>query len=71
MMDDILKLVNLFNGCKIVIVLGYILAFVVIYYFFRNQFIKIKEILLFFDEKFKSKKIVNEEEKEEIEVKSE
>jgi hypothetical protein len=71
MMDDILKLVNLFNGCKIVIDLGYILAFVVIYYFFRNQFIKIKEILLFFDEKFKSKKIVNEEEKEEIEVKSE
>ena len=61
LMSNIVNLVNLFNGCIIVIDLGYIFAFIVIYYYFRTQFKKIKELLLLFDEKFKSKKIIPEE----------
>jgi hypothetical protein len=61
MLGNIASVVNLFNGCIIVINLGYIFAFVVIYYYFRTQFKKIKQILVFFDYKFKSRKIVSEE----------
>lgn len=49
MLGSIANLVNLFNGCIIVINLGYIFAFIVIYYYFRTQYKKIKQILVFFD----------------------
>ena len=67
MVGRISALVNLFNGCIIAIDLGYIFAFVVVYYYFRAQFKKIKEILVFFDQKFKSHKTVPEG-KDQIEV---
>lgn len=46
----------MFNGCIIAIDLAYIFAFMVIYYYFRTQLKQIREILLFFDEKFKTKR---------------
>lgn len=56
MLGQIASLVNFFNGCIIAIDLGYIFAYIIVYYYFRTQFKKIKEILLFFDDKFKSHK---------------
>jgi len=69
MIGKVVWLVNLFNGCIIAIDLGYILAFVFIYYYFRKQLGKIKQILVFFEERFRSKKTPPEE-KEDIVVRS-
>jgi hypothetical protein len=61
---QIAGLVNLMNGLIIAIDCGYILAFVIIYYYFRNQLYRIKEIIIFFNEKLKARK-PNSEQKEE------
>jgi len=47
--------VALLNGLIILIDCSYILAFVIIYQYFRNQFQQIKEILFFFSTKLKAK----------------
>lgn len=49
MIGEIAVSTNLFNGFIIAIDLAYILAFVVIKYYFRQQIIKIKEIMIFFE----------------------
>ena len=46
----------LLNGFIILIDCCYIFAFMIIYNYFREQFVKIKEILYFFSNKWKGKK---------------
>jgi hypothetical protein len=49
-------IVALLNGFIILIDCCYIFAFVVIYNYFRTQFLKIKDILYFFNTKWRPKK---------------
>jgi hypothetical protein len=63
--------VALLNGFIILIDCSYILAFVIIYRYFRNQFQKIKEILFFFSTKLKGKGKGGDSDDEEDEVVSE
>ena len=54
-MDAIDSKVNMMNGIIIVIDCLYVLAFVIVYQYFKDQLQKIKDILTFFKEKLKAK----------------
>jgi hypothetical protein len=55
-LQNTFTIVLLLNGFIILIDCCYIFAFVIIYNYFREQFVKIKEILYFFNNKWKVKK---------------
>lgn len=55
-LQNTFTIVLLLNGFIILIDCCYIFAFMIIYNYFREQFVKIKEILYFFNNKWKGKK---------------
>jgi hypothetical protein len=59
-LQNTFTIVALLNGFIILIDCCYIFAFVIIYNYFREQFAKIKDILYFFNSKWKPKKVVDE-----------
>jgi len=67
MMGRIGGSVNVLNSCIIAIDLAYLFAFMVVYYYFHSQLTKIKDILTFFDSKFKVDRPLPPE-KQEIEI---
>lgn len=69
--NSTLSTVVLLNGLVILIDCCYVLAFLVVYNYFKEQLLQIKEILYFFKSKWKGKKQKESEEEEEKESDSE